>query len=145
MCRNKTGFLRQSPSHDDPMRRIEAPTGFAFDDGTQSRSEFGGWNHFESQSRVERHVERDIPERCQRSRLVAGLRRPLADVPHKLRPETATAMLRVHIEFLQMCGAWLDHLDMRKTHRGVVSQDDPEKAIALRLLQDIMARRFLLK
>src|SRR5262245_10443808 len=93
MCRNKTGFLRRSPSHDDPMRRIEAPTGFAFDDGTQWRSEFGGWNYLES----------------------------------------------------QMHGVWLDHFDMCKTNRSVVSQDDPEKAVALRLLQDILARRFLLK
>jgi len=42
-----------------------------------------------------------------------------------------------------MCRLWLEHLDVREAHRRVVSQGDPEMAIALRLLQDVLASRLL--
>src|SRR5262249_4122263 len=56
-------------------------------------------------------------------------------------PNTAAAMLRVHIDLLEMCHLWFEHLDVREAHRRVVSQGDPEMAIALGLLQDVMAGR----
>ena len=62
--------------------------------------------------------------------------------PHETRPETATAVRRVHIDFLKMCAIGLDHLDLGKPHRHVISKDDPEVAITLSLLQRIPAGRF---
>src|SRR5262249_55846474 len=134
---------RQSPSHDNPTRRIETPATFVFDNCTQRRTEFVGWNDIESESRVKRHVPRDISEGCQADRLVPGRSGPSTDVPHETPPETAPAMLRVYVDFLEMCAIGLDHLDVGKTHRQVVSQDDPEVAITLSLLQHIVARRFI--
>jgi hypothetical protein len=63
-------------------------------------------------------------------------------VQQEERPQTAPAMRRVNVNFLQVHGIRLDPLDVRQADRGLVSENDPEMAISLSLGEGFWTGRF---
>lgn len=68
-------------------------------------------------------------------------------LPSRRRASRASSLDRDRREpdsrrFPQNARRGFDHLDVPEVDRRIVSQGDPEMAIALRLLKDVAARRF---
>ena len=67
--------------------------------------------------------------------MVARTDRPGADGPDEFCPEAAPPVLGMNIDFLEMSDGWLDDFDVRKAHRNIVRERNPEVAVTLRVFR----------
>ena len=128
--------------HHNTAPRIKAPARFVFNNCAQRRWQRIHGDDLESKSRVKRHVPGNILKRRQRDRLKTSVGGPSTDVHDEAGSEAATPVVWMDVDFFEVHGIGVEYLDMRKADWIVGSERDPQSALTLRQLQDVMAGGF---
>jgi len=116
---------------------------FVLDDREQRRTQLRTRDDLEAETRIKGHVPRDFPERCEGHRSDPVACGPITYVQNQACSEPAASMSRINVDLFKVCGVALDELNMRKAHRYIVQQGDPQMSLPLRFLQDVPVRRLV--
>jgi hypothetical protein len=104
-------------------------------DQTQDSTKFFRRDHFESHSRVERHVKGNVSECGQRDLSISSGRGPLADGHDESPAETPVPVLGVDINLLEMSDRGVEYLNVRKSDGNVIGKGNPQMTVSLGRIQ----------
>ena len=133
----------RSSSHDDSTCGIEPASRFVFDDCQQRRTQVRGRDDFEAETRIKRHVPREVPEGGQRDRCVPVAAGPFTDLQDQLCSQPTASVCRSNVDLLEVYGVALDHLNVRKADCHIAQQRHPEVPLPLSPLQNVRGRRLV--
>jgi hypothetical protein len=100
-------------------------------------------NDLETEARIKGHVPRYMPERRESHGSDSVVCSPITYVQNQPCPEAAASVCRINVDLRKVCGVALDQFNMRKAHRDIVQQGDPQVSLSLRSLQHIAVGRLV--